>query len=131
MPNGKLNNNDVKRLKELGDLIREEFSVDLSVSATITKDDSASVTQPIFYVKLNEPKKIKYVDIAENIKEGQRVELFEVATRSSDGTWSPESRQTTIGSRKIVPISPTTTDEIRIRIASSRDVPDIEWIKVY
>ena len=131
MPNGKLNDNDVKRLKELGDLIREEFSVDLSVSATITKDDSASVTQPIFYVKLNEPKKIKYVEIAENIKEGQRVELFEVATRSSDGTWSPESRQTTIGSRKIVPISPATTDEIRIRIASSRDVPDIEWIKVY
>ncbi len=131
MPNGKLNSNDVKRLKELGDLIREEFSVDLSADATITKDDSTSVTQPVFYVKLNKSNKIKYVEIAENIKEGQRVELFEVATRSSDGTWSSKKQETTIGSRKIVPISPTTTDEIRIRIASSRDVPDIEWIKVY
>jgi alpha-L-fucosidase len=130
MPNGKLNDNDVSRLKELGDLIRAEFSVDLSVYATTTKDDSLGATQPIFYIKFSEPKKIKYVEIAENIKEGQRVELFDISTRSADGTWLSQKQETTIGSKKIVPVA-NTTGEIRIRITASRDIPDIEWIKVY
>lgn len=131
MPNGKLNDNDVKRLQELGDLIRAEFSTDISTDATITKSLSLSPTQPEFNIKFNNPKLVKYIELAENIKEGQRVELFDVSAKNSEGRWITKKQDTTIGSRKIVPISPTTTDEIRIRIMSSRDVPDIEWIKAY
>ena len=131
MPNGKLNDNDVKRLKELGDLIRAEFSNDLSVDATISQIPTQSPTQPEFRIKLKEPKTIKYIELAEKISDGQRVELFDVSVRSSDGTWSIEKRDTTIGSKKIAPIDPSTTDEVRIRILSSRSIPEIEYIKLY
>lgn len=131
MPNGKLNDNDVKRLKELGELIRAELSKDLTVDATITKTGSESLTQPVFNIRFNEPKLIKYVEIAENIKEGQRVELFDISAKNNDGVFRSQKQDTTIGSRKIVPLSPVTTDEIRIKIMSSRDIPDIEWIKAY
>lgn len=131
MPNGRLNDNDVKRLKELGDLIRAELSTDLSVDATISKMPTQSPTQPEFLIKLTESKTIKYVEIAERISEGQRVELFDISVKNSDGTWSVEKRDTTIGSRKIAPIDPSTTDEVRIRILSSRYIPEIEYIKLY
>jgi alpha-L-fucosidase len=131
MPNGRLNDNDVKRLKELGDLIRAELSTDLSVDATISKIPTQSPTQPEFLLKLTEPKTIKYVEIAERISEGQRVELFDISVKNPDGTWSVEKRDTTIGSRKIAHIDPSTTDEVRIRILSSRYIPEIEYIKLY
>ena len=130
MPNGKLNSNDVKRLQELGDMIRSEFSDDLCLNAVVTNSDGASPSQPEFFVKFSEVKSIKYVEIAERISEGQRVELFDISAKSAEGIWLSKAQGTTIGSRKIVPVK-TSTDEIRIRITASRSVPDIEWIKVY
>ena len=131
MPNGKLDPRDVERLKELGELIQKEFSTNLAEGAEVVTLPGYSPTQPEIQVTLKEKKTIKYVELAENIKDGQRVESFDIFFKDRHGQWSHEGRDTTIGSRKIVKTDPTEAQEILIRITSSRDVPDIEWIKAY
>ncbi len=131
MPNGKFNDADVKRLNELGDLLNKEFGTNLAEGIPFEKSVGYSETQPEYTLKLGEKAKIKYVEIAERISEGQRVSNFAVMRKDEFGQWLPLAQSTTIGSRKIVKFDPVETDEIKIRIMSSRDVPDIEWIKLY
>lgn len=131
MPNGKFNDADVKRLNELGDLLNKEFGTNLAEGIPFEKSVGYSETQPEYTLKLGEKAKIKYVEIAERISEGQRVSNFAVMRKDEFDQWLPLAQSTTIGSRKIVKFDPVETDEIKIRIMSSRDVPDIEWIKLY
>lgn len=131
MPNGKFNDADVKRLNELGELLNKEFGTNLAEGIPFEKSVGYSETQPEYTLKLGEKKKIKYVEIAERISEGQRVSNFAVMRKDEFGQWLPLAQSTTIGSRKILKFDPVETDEIKITIMSSRDVPDIEWIKVY
>lgn len=131
MPNGKFNEKDVARLKELGELIQQELGTNIASDATITQLPGYGASQPEFCITLKEKKKIKYIEIAENIKEGQRVECFDILFKNPDNIWQHKIQGTTIGSRKIIKFEPFEAQELLIRIMSARDVPDIEWIKVY
>ena len=131
MPNGKFDPRDVARLKELGELIKQELGQNKAEGAVVKKLPGYGPTQPEYQITLKDKQTVKYVEIAENIREGQRVESFDVFYKDNDGIWSILGRSTTIGSKKIVKTDPTETQEILIRITSSRDVPDIEWIKAY
>ena len=131
MPNGKFNDADVKRLKEFGDMLENEFGTDLAENCEIETLPGYGETQPEYVIKLNGVKKVKYVELAERISEGQRISNFAIFTKNNDGYYNKAAQSTTVGSRKIVKIDPTETDELKIRIMASRDVPDIEWIKIY
>lgn len=131
MPNGKFDPRDLKRLGELGNLIRTEFKTNLAEGVDFEIIEGYGETQPEYIIKLNKKETVKYVEIAERISEGQRIESFSIRTKNKDNTWDTQKRCTTVGSRKIVKIDKTVTDEIRITVTSSRDVPDIEWIKIY
>ena len=131
MPNGKFNDADVKRLKEFGEMLENEFGTNLAENCEIETLPGYGETQPEYVIKLNGVKKVKYVELAERISEGQRISNFAIFTKNNDGYYNKAAQSTTVGSRKIVKIDPTETDEIKIRIMSSRDVPDIEWIKIY
>ncbi len=131
MPNGKFNEKDVTRLKELGELIQQELGNNIASDATITQLPGYGNTQPEFCITLKGKEKIKYIELAENIKEGQRVECFDILFKNTNNVWQHITQGTTIGSRKIVKVEPFETQEILVRIMSARDVPDIEWIKVY
>lgn len=130
-PDGLLDDRDVMRLKELGDRLKELFSDNLAEDAVITQSCELGPTQPVFTVSLPEKRIINYVEIAENIAEGQRVESFSVLIKKESGEYSVEASSSTIGSRKILKLDSEETDTLRIRINSSRDVPDIEYIKLY
>lgn len=131
MPNGKFNDKDVKRLKEFGDMLENEFGTNLAENCEIETLPGYGETQPEYVIKLNGVKKVKYVELAERISEGQRISNFAIFTKNNDGYYNKAAQSTTVGSRKIVKIDPTETDELKIRIMASRDVPDIEWIKIY
>ena len=131
MPNGKFNDKDVKRLKELGEMLENEIGTNLAENCEIETLPGYGETQPEYIIKLNGVKKVKYVELAERISEGQRISNFAIFTKNNDGYYNKAAQSTTVGSRKIVKIDPTETDEIKIRIMATRDVPDIEWIKIY
>ena len=126
---GLFDERDVKRLKELGDLIRESFANEISSDAEITVKD-ISETQQEITLTLPEKSKIAFVELAENIKEGQRVEGFKLFIKNDNGTLKQIANTTTIGSRRIIKYD-CETDTVILKILSSRDKPDIEYIKLF
>ncbi len=131
MPNGKFNEKDVKRLKELGDKINAEFGTNLAENAEITENKKENSYQTEFIIKLKKKQPLKYIELAETIAEGQKVEAFRIYSKTDDGFWNFEEHCTTIGSRKIVVLDDVTTDALKVQITSARDVVKLDWVKVY
>ena len=131
MPNGKFNEKDVERLKELGDKINAEFGTNLAEGAEIIENKTPDSYQTEFIVKLKKKQPLKYLELAETIAEGQKVESFKIHSKTDDGFWNFEEHCTTIGSRKIVVLDNVTTDEIKVQITSARDTVKLDWVKVY
>lgn len=131
MPNGKFNEKDVERLKELGNKINEEFGTNLAEDAEITENKTPDSYQTEFIVKLKKKQPLKYIELAETIAEGQKVESFKIYSKNDDNLWNFEEHGTTIGSRKIVVLENVETNELKVQITSARDVVKMDWIKVY
>ena len=150
MSNGKFNDKDVARLKELGQAIRGAFGEDKVVPCTVeklslTEDNqlaarpmyaaaadatvadttSTSDTQCLLRLHLPEKTKIAYVRLRENIAVGQRVEGFRILNGGS-----PVYRGYTIGHNRICPVQ-VETDTLDILITSARDVVELRDITVY
>lgn len=131
MPDGTFDLRDVQRLKELGEKIRSSLSTDLSDNATVTKDD-LSPTQQKITLSFPEPVEFSYVTLQENIREGQRVELFKLTAKMPDSTIGTIYQGTTIGYKKICAFHrPFKTDLLTVEILSSRDIPELLPIQIY
>lgn len=126
---GLFDERDIQRLKELGELVQKTFAKELSGGVPIEKK-KISDTQAEYTLRLKERVFVSYIDIAENIAEGQRVENFHVFFRNEDGQLYRRAASTTIGSRRILRTMDD-TDMVVIRISSARDDTDIEWIRLY
>ncbi|MCQ2463551.1 MAG: alpha-L-fucosidase [Clostridia bacterium] len=128
MKNGRFDSRDVKRLAELGELIRKSFEKDISADGKI-EEAALSDTQSVFTLTLPEKRHISFIEIAERISEGQRVEGFKLFFDDC-GIIKQLAQGTTIGSRRILKVD-RDTDIIKLKIISARDRADIEWIKLY
>lgn len=126
---GRFDERDIQRLKELGELINKTFEKELSGGVQIEKK-KISDTQAEYIMRLKERVFVSYIEIAENIAEGQRVENFKVFFRNEDNVMYQRAASTTIGSRRILRVMDD-TDTVVVRITSARDDTDIEWIKLY
>lgn len=131
MKNGKFNEKDVARLKELGDKINSELGKNLAEDATITENKKNGTYQTEFIIELPQKRTIKYLDIAETIAEGQKVEAFRIYIKDENNLWKFVSSETTIGSRKIVALEAVETNGIKVQITSARDEVKLDWMKVY
>ncbi len=131
MKNGKFNEKDIQRLKELGDKINAELGTNLAEDAEIIENKTPDSYQTEFIVKLKKKQPLKYIELAETIAEGQKVESFKIYSKNDDNLWNFEEHGTTIGSRKIVVLDNVITDEIKVQITSARDVVKLDWVRVY
>ena len=131
MKNGKFNEKDIQRLKELGDKINAELGTNLAEGAEITENKKPDSYQTEFIVKLKKKQPLKYIELAETIAEGQKVESFKIYSKNDDNLWNFEEHCTTIGSRKIVALDDVTTDELKVQITSARDTVKLDWVRVY
>mgnify|MGYP001152931261 FL=1 len=78
----------------------------------------------------NTPQKVSSVILKEDIRYSQRIERFEVFA-DQDGSLCRVYAGTTVGFRKIIPIKPTVTRRIIIRINDSRVAPVLSYLGVY
>ena len=128
----RLNDNDVKRLNELGELIKNSFRTNLAEGKEITIEPyNGSETQRVITIELGERMKLNFLELSENIAEGQRVENFIVQHRNEDKIWFNSFEGTTIGTKKIMKLHGLETDAVRILIVSARDMPEINKIALY
>lgn len=125
MPNGKFHEKDVARLKELGQALDNAFGEGKKVEYTMEQLPMESDTQCTIRLTLPEKTKIAYIQLRENIAEGQRVESFRILNGGSS-----IYRGYTIGNKKICPVN-VETDTIEIQVTSARDTVDFRDITVF
>ena len=129
MPNGKFDQRDIVRLKELGDKIRSSFAVDLCENAKVTRT-SLGGYQCEYLVEFDEEKDINFFELEEDITQGQRVESFRILRRK-DGLWDKVySNYTTIGNKRIIE-EDVQCDAFKIVVEASRGEPIISKIAAY
>jgi len=150
MANGKFDEKDVARLKELGQALEERFGEAKKVpckmeklpinfteegQALYKKDVSAAESETQCKIRLTLPEKTKiaYVELRENIAEGQRVEMFRI--KGDNHPWAGCDvgclyNGYTIGNRKICPVNGEVT-YIDIEVLAARDTVNFKDIIVY
>ncbi len=138
---GLIDERDVKRLKELKELIDMEFGREVPVK--IEKDENSPLTQPLYNITFDKPlKRIKYVVLQEDIAQGQRVESFRITADFTSGARYPIYQGTCIGNKKIcqmqnpfVEQNPLTDDSgdcissIQLKVTAARDEVMLKAIK--
>lgn len=141
--NGLIDERDVKRLEELGNLIDREFVTELSANSSIER--TGTDMQPYFTVPLSVPlRDAKYVVISEDISRGQRVESFRITAGDDPNAPFPLYQGTTIGHKKICPLGdpfaeqnpltaniPEDLKTLTVKVTAARADVNIKSIKVY
>lgn len=151
MPNGRIHENDVNRLKEFGKWKEKTFAVNLVNDAEIYADTQAEnhpVTnlctetlekwyQPAdekksaeITVQLKKAVSLSYLVLQEAIQFSQRVEAFEVYAYQEDA-YVKIYDGTVVGYKKIVPLSDIHTEKVKIVIKESRGWPKIAFLGIY
>lgn len=140
---GLLHNNDVKALKEFGELIQKIFTENLAKDAKLTAsntrgnsdkygtsfltdDDRYSywatddnVLTPELIIDLKEQKAFNVIRLRENIKLGQRITSIAVDAFEND-QWKEIATATSIGANRLIRLSQNiTTNKLRLRITGA------------
>lgn len=137
---GLIDERDVKRLAEFGELLKKEFGTNYAEGCPIENIEQTSETQCVLEIEMPEAHDIKYIEICEDIAHGQRVENFRINFYDETGKNLREDwcvhHYTTIGNKKICPIHRDMwpgiiSKRIRITVTASRDVPLIKSIRIF
>jgi alpha-L-fucosidase len=150
MQNGRFHPNDVIRLGELGKALRDAFGEEKKIPitvreiglsahcpyyqyhnkeacATVDPQDEAPGTQSKYEILLPEKRRIAWVNLMENIAEGQRISTFRLLT--GDGRCVYQGF--TVGHRKLCRLENVEADRLVLHITSARDKADMRSIDVY
>ncbi len=144
---GLFHENDVRRLAELGEYIRNTFRTNLLEDAALSSDSGnieAARTDDYseFYIagkgrttaeitaEWNSPVTVGCIVLKENILCSQRVENFTVEAEL-DGNDTVIYQGTVIGYKRIVPLKNIVTRRIRIKITDSRTEPTLTFLGIY
>lgn len=137
---GLFDERDVRRLKEYGDLLKKEFGT--PIPARVEKVPGCPPTQPKYTITFDKPQTdIKYVVLAEDLAQGQRVESFRIVR--NDERLAAYSG-TCIGNKRICPLrdpfalqNPLTDDSkagatsLTVQITAARDEVFLKDILIY
>ena len=92
---------------------------------TLNRSDTGTSAQAKIEIRLPEKKKIRFVELKENIAEGQRIESFRLLNYGGC-----VFRGYTVGHRKLCPVN-VETDCLTLFVTASRDTVDMREITVY
>ena len=140
---GLFDERDVKRLKELGTLLKQEFGKE--IPASVNKEEGGGPTQPVYRITTEKPQKnIRYVVLQEDIAQGQRVESFRILAEFASGSQYPLYQGTCIGHKKICQLqdpfaqqNPLTDDSlpeistIRVQVTAARGEVLMKEIRLF
>lgn len=146
---GRFHENDVRRLKELGEYLDRTFSTNLLERASLTADrwkkgheieavknddggesfyqTDEGVRAATVTVRFPEQTSVSHVVLKENIRMSQRIEAFEIRNERGELLY----RGTTVGYKKIARFADAPVKELQIRILDSRICPTLSFVGVY
>ncbi len=149
-PGGLLHENDVKRLKELGDYLKTAYKTNLAEAAVIEASEEEE-NHPVSSVKFPDETYYKPCDgqhraeitvtwekeqsfskvvLMEQIRLSQRIEEFSLHIKEKDG-YRTIYEGTTVGYKKIARFEEVHTDTLKLKITDSRICPTVLFLGVY
>ena len=149
-PEGLLHENDVKRLKELGDYLKATYENNLITDAKLEASGEEE-EHPVFAVKIQDDTYYKPKDgqnaaeltvtwenkqrfsravLMEQIELSQRIEQFALQVKEDNG-YRTIYTGTTVGYKKIARFEEVNTDTLKIKIKDSRICPAISFLGIY
>ena len=166
---GQLPEIDVRVLKDMGNMIRTRLGKDLAQKAKVTVSNTRKaganrnyaaknltdnnkntywatddgVKQATITFNWDKPQTVRYVDMMEYIRKGQRVRKFHIEISEDGKTWKPIAEKcttTTIGYKRIIPLNGSTSDSygkgyqvkgLKVVIDDSKACPLLHSIKVF
>jgi alpha-L-fucosidase len=93
-----------------------------------TTDDN--ITTGTIEIDLLKKQTVKYIVLQEYIRLGQRVKSFAVEILQNN-EWKQVAASTTIGYKRILPVTPVETQKLRITISDAKACPVISNIELY
>ena len=152
---GRFHENDVRSLRGFNALLDSVFSTDLALKAKVAASEvrgnspkfaapnvvdgdpetywatNDSTTAGTLDVDLGEPKTIRFIQIQEYIKLGQRVKSFTVEAWT-DNDWKQIASGTTIGYKRILKLNdPVTTAKVKVLISDAKACPVISSVSLF
>ena len=134
-PEGLFDPRDVQRLKELGDKLRSSFAQDLTASAQVEYlPVLPGETQCRVDITFPQPVTLRYLTLAEDIAQGQRVESFVLMKKDDFGQWKSFYAGSCIGHKKICRLTDwdgsegVTVDQLRVFVTAARD--QVQWRQI-
>ncbi|MBR1812085.1 MAG: alpha-L-fucosidase [Clostridia bacterium] len=91
---------------------------------------SAEEKRPYIDLHFEKPELFDKLTICENIRNGQRIEAFEVYIKDRKGKLRPAYLGATVGNRQICPLRTSESADIRIVFTEFRDTPQISYLAV-
>ena len=88
------------------------------------------VTSGFVDIEMDKPQTLKYIQLQEYIKLGQRVKSFKVEAWHGN-SWKLVAEATTVGYKRILKLEPTETNKVRITILASKACPLISNISLF
>lgn len=121
MPSGRFDPRDIARLRELGDALRTAFGTEVGTDKAVTRT-AINENQCTFHVSFPKETKLTYVELKEDILQGQRIERFRINFTDEHGETFNLFDGTTVGARRICKLwEPITLSALDIQIVSARD----------
>lgn len=110
-------------------LVDEKFNTNAALSYdNYRMPNDAHIMEFSFDAK----KKIKRIDLREDLRYSQRVESIEIWAKKKNGKWKLIADNTIVGNRKIFMFkNPTETDTVRVVVRQSRSNPYFRFIGFY
>ena len=151
---GRIHENDVRRLRELGEAVRAAFAANLAADAKATASSAASGsgfhapaavldgdpetawtpadTAPPAWLEfeLSGRREFNTLLIGEDIRAGQRIESFSLEERDGGG-WREIARATTIGYRRVLRFPSVSASRVRVVFSGVRAAPVISEFGLY
>ncbi|MBR1594250.1 MAG: alpha-L-fucosidase [Alloprevotella sp.] len=166
---GVLPDADVNVLKQLGDLIQARLTTNLAATAQIEVSDTRTAgaarnyaatnmtdgnaetywaasdgnSQAVITLTWPEEQTVRYVELMENIRLGQRIRKFKIETSEDGSTWEERGgtiETTTVGYKRIIPLNGSTASSydngykvraLRVTIEDSKACPTLQRLAVY
>ncbi|MBO7405764.1 MAG: alpha-L-fucosidase [Clostridia bacterium] len=148
---GLFHENDVERLREIGEALRKAFAVNLTADASLTADTAEACCEidgaredryETFWraaagkntaeitARWEKPVSVGNLVMKENILLSQRIEAFAVDVLE-DGEFREVCSGTVVGYKRIVRLGGIQTTAVRVRILDSRTEPTLAFFAVY
>lgn len=125
MPSGRFDPRDIARLKEFGELLRNAFGEEKKIPYEIEYTHNEGETQIKYEITLSEPRKVRYIELREDLTAGQRIESFRILCGGG-----AVYHGYTVGHRKICPVN-AEGDRFTVFITAARDEVKMRDIMLY